>query len=426
MKLPKKSLNDFCSLLLNIFIIIPLIIPEGLSHISWRLYTLVYNYWGMLAKLVILGLFISMFFSHKKITLITLSAIILSFISLFCTYINGGSLTQWYSNFSACLFTCMLVEYNKDKLVQIINIYQIIIVIFLIVNLLCIIIYPNGMYISETTKYYQNWFLGYKSSLQYYVIPAMCFAWIRVKYNKRWIELYLTFVLCIFESFLANNAMLIVGSILMVLLAIFNLVDLTRLFNIRNYIIAIFAGNIILLFFNTWFVRTSIGSTFLQALGKGTTLTWRASVIWPNTLSAISHKALLGNGVLTIEERRNMYRNVSGAIHAHNQILEVLFIGGIILFAAYILFHVWIYLCLYKYRELETSKILAASIFVIYIMVTVEVFLREIASPFWIVLILAAYSNKLDIQFKRMYCKTLQKKVFYFKKHKIIIRKFKK
>lgn len=425
MNLSKKSLSDFWSLTLNICIIIPLVIPEGLSHISWGLYTLVYNYWGTIAKFFVLGIFMSMFLIHKRVTLISLSAFIVFVVSLFCTYLNEGSEAQWYSNFSICIFTCMLVEYNKDKLVQIINIYYIILLLFLIINLLCILKYPDGMYISEETKYYQNWFLGYKSSLQYYVIPAMCFSWLRVKYSRKWIEFYFTFVLCIFESFLVDNAMLIVGSLLMAFLAVFNFVNLTNLFNIRNYIVAILAGNVVLVFFNTWFVNTPIGSKLLYVLGKGTTLTWRASVIWPNSLRAISENIVFGNGVLSLDARRSMYRNVAGAIHAHNQLLEILFIGGIVLFVAYALFHVWIYTSLSKFKELETSKILAASIFVIYIMVTVEVFLREVASPLWLVLVLAAYSNKLDIQFKQIYGKVLNGKNFYIKNFKVLKRKAK-
>lgn len=425
MKLLRKNSNNFGNLLLNIFIIIPLIIPEGLSHISWGLYTIIYNYWGAVAKLIIFGLFMSTFLLRKKIACISLSAIIFLVISFVCTYINEGSLTQWFSNFSICIFTCMLIKYNRDRLVQVVNIYYIIILFFLVINLLCMIQYPGGMYISEETKYYQNWFLGYKSSLQYYVIPAMCFSWLRVKYNKKLVEFYLTFILCIFESFLADNAMLIVGSVVMTLLALFNFINLTKLFNIRNYIIAILIGNVVLIFFNTWFVNTSIGRTLLHALGKGTTLTWRASVIWPNSLSAISQNIIFGNGVLPLDTRRSMYGNVAGAIHAHNQLLEILFIGGIVLFASYVLFHVWIYISLNKYKKLETSKVLAASILIIYMMVIVEVFLREIASPFWLILILAAYSKKLDLEFKQTYRNAFKEESFHSKNFRIIKRKAK-
>lgn len=79
-----------------------------------------------------------------------------------------------------------------------------------------------------------------------------------------------------------------------------------------------------------------------------------------------------------------MYGGKLGYIHSHNQLMEIMFIGGLFLMAIYIIVHFFIGRKLIKYRDTMLSKILSLSIFVLYMMMVVEVFTRRIAAAIWI------------------------------------------
>ena len=96
-----------------------------------------------------------------------------------------------------------------------------------------------------------------------------------------------------------------------------------------------------------------------------------------------------------------MYGGFKAAIHAHNQFLEIFFIGGIVLFIAYLVF-LWI-LCkrLMKHRDFCSSRILSTCVLALLVMTIVEVFTRGIAAGIWCMLILCYYCGNLDELFKR-------------------------
>lgn len=419
MNFSNKTANRYAWLFLLVVLAIPLIVPEGLNSIAPTVYKLIYIYWRKIAEIGIV--FLLLFFTKRqKLSSLTTSMLIFIVVSFLINVIHGGNFAQWKDDFFTLALTCILLESYKNKLTEVLDLYNVILLLFVLINLLCIIKYPNGMYISKETNYYQNWFLGYKSSLQYYVIPLASISWLKMKYSGKRIVFLLTMLLCLVEAYLSENSMLLVAFLLILIFAFVSLPKVTVLFNIRNYVIAIVAANIILVLFNTWFVRTKLGSSILFALGKGSTLTWRASVIWPNTVDYISKNLFSGVGVWRIDDRRAIYSGVYGAIHAHNQFLEVLFIGGIILLLVYVLMHYFILKKMNIYSDLNTSQVLAASVFVIYIMCTVEVFLRPIASPIWLIILCGFYCKELDLQLKTKYSSSKYKRrSFVFRKKRM-------
>lgn len=401
MNLQNKATNRALSYFLLVLLIIPLIVPEGLKVLAPMVYKLVYVYWRMAVEMVIIVL--PLFKKKFKLSNLVVCIIVFIVVSLIINFIHDGNYTQWKDDFLILGVTCVLLEINKGKITKVLDIYGVILSIFVVINLLCLIKYPNGMYLSKETNYYQNWFLGYKSSLQYYVIPLASINWLKMKYSGKKINFLLVLTLCLVETYLSGNSMLLISFLLMMVFAFASLPKLTAMFNIKNYVIVIVAANILLILFNAWLVNTALGKSLLLVLGKGTTLTWRASVIWPNTIDYISRHLMSGVGVWKINDRRAIYRGVYGAIHAHNQFLEILFVGGLILLIAYILIHYLILRKMDTNKELNTSQILAASMFIIYIMCTVEVFLRPIASPIWLIILCGYYCKELDVQFKAKY-----------------------
>lgn len=388
--------------IINWIMIFPIVIPEGVSRLMPSIYLPIYRYWKRLDYILIF-LLLLIIIIQRKVSNITVVIALVMAVSFLCNLLNGKGIYQWEAYFFACFYTYVLVEYNKDNLLSIISIFRILLNSYILINLICIILYPNGMYYSEETNYYQNWFLGYKSSLQYFMIPAFCLNWMESRYSGSRGIFYILSGIFIIEAYLSGNVMLVVGLAISLLIAILNLIQNEKIFNIRNYIIAIVSINIVFIFFNMWFVNTTFGKLVLTILGKGTTLSGRASVIWPITLKEIRKKLLLGHGIWTADERRTLYLGMHGAIHSHNQILEIFFVGGILLGIVYILYHCLLIKQLQKNFEFDSSRILSACIFVIYLMVVVEIFLRNIASPIWLILILSQFCKEIDVQYSEKY-----------------------
>ena len=395
-----NTINDqFIWFLINVLLIIPLIVPEGLSVISQPIYTLLYYYGRILVQIGIVFIYTFFVFKQRRIEPIAISCFAFVALSLLCTFYNHGNVSKWQLDFSMCAYTVMLIELNKERLSQLISISLFILQLMLLINFICLLLYPNGMYLSKETGYYQNWFLGYKSSLQYYILPAVCFGWIKCEYGGTITGFLLLLFISTVEAFLSGNAMLTVGMFIFIVFYFLKLSHVSKFINITTYSVIVICLNILLLLFLPLLTQSRLGIMILTFLGKGTSLTWRGSVIWPNTIEAISHKMFLGNGVQDINTRRAMYSNLKGAIHAHNQLLEVLFVGGVFLLLAYLIIHFIVFKKIKKYSNLDISKILSLCIFILYIMMTVEVFFRPISFPVWLLLLIGYYSEELDYEF---------------------------
>ena len=169
----------------------------------------------------------------------------------------------------------------------------------------------------------------------------------------------------------------------------------------RNYLIGSVVINFLYIFFTTVLINSGLGMAILAFFEKNLTLSSRLTIILPATLEQIQEELLLGHGVLSSDRRVRMYGGFKAAIHAHNQFLEILFIGGIVLLAAYLVF-LWILSRrLMKRRDVCASRVLSTCVLALLVMTIVEVFTRGIAAGIWCMLILCYYCGNLDKQFRR-------------------------
>lgn len=92
----------------------------------------------------------------------------------------------------------------------------------------------------------------------------------------------------------------------------------------------------------------------------------------------ISESFLLGYGCRTAEWNRNLY-GIQAAIHAHNQWLEFVMNGGVVLFIAYC-FLVYILLRGWSKKHIISAQILLFGLFICFLMGTIEIFMRHIGA----------------------------------------------
>lgn len=207
--------------------------------------------------------------------------------------------------------------------------------------------YPNGLHRSEYGI--PEWFFGNKNNRMYwYVLPTLLAAW-RSRYMNRIHGFVLVSALGLFSEIVmlmcdsATSAgaffFVIIGCVLFA--SIRGRRSLPRV-NAFIPVVVFIVMNVLLIVGSTEFLRPIVMGLF----GKNMTFTDRVT-IWSNALGFIAKKPIFGQGFLgndytsAILGRRDW-------VNCHNQVLDTLFIGGIVLFAALLL--VFIALCIQTNR----------------------------------------------------------------------------
>ena len=392
----KEKISDY---LLLFFIIFPLVTPEGVAVLSPLVFKLIYTGWRYVSYLLVLISFVYTL-KNNKITLkhYFLVFAFFSFPVLSCFYNNTGYII-WFKNYFIFIIVTMLVESFKSKLSNVIQVFLFILEVWVYVNFFSMIIFPGGMYYAEANHSYYCWVLGYKSSLQYYIIPVLCFSWINMLYRGKKLRFYLLLIISTYEAFYSMNKMLLMGMIIFCIAYFFNSVFKFEE-KIKNYMILALIMNIVVVFFTTSFSNSQFGRSLLGLLGKDESLALRSSVIWHSTLQYIYQDPILGHGVLSSVRRSEIY-NFDAAIHAHNQLLEYLYIGGIIMFGMYIVLNIMICRNINQNKKIICSVPVSVCIFIIHIMMIVEIYTRSVGGPIWMIVILSFYLLSVDNSYKK-------------------------
>ncbi len=365
-------------------IIIPLIPPEGLIVLMPHMYVLLYKMGKYISSILILILFFEALI-HKRIKIFyTYGIIFLIFIwDLIITFIKGGDIKGCVGAFYSVLFLGILIISNTKKLKTILNILFKYLMILTLLNGVCMCFFPDGMYTSMGVEgYTANWLLGYKSSFQYYLLPLLCITYLKLVNSEEFVLCILSIILVHGETIASQNKMLLIG-IAIVDMAILNLYVL-HWKRINAYITSIVAllTNYILIFVpisNFQYIHYFITKVLKKDLTKGRIYLWKITISW------IKKSWVTGYGWVDSNIRYGMYRIVA---HAHNQLLEFIFQGGIIQLTLYLILIFYVAYLLNKNYDFRSVTILIFSLFSLYIMTTVEIFTRGIGAGIWLLFIL--------------------------------------
>lgn len=377
-----------------------LVVPEGLYNLTPRLYNFVYTYCQALSFLIISVWWIIKVKNTKKRNEVYYYLTVI----LFCLYLlgrtimQGGDLLYTYTIVSPCFASFALVYIYKNKLKTLIHSLLLVLEFWIYLNLIFMIVYPEGMYYVFASNSKLAWLFGYKSSFQYFIFPALGLGWLNKSYGGNKFRTTVLFVTCFLETLLSKNVMLLIGVVIFFMLLILHFAD-RKFATMRNYLIGIICANVLFIFFTSALVNTSVMSFLLNVFGKGTDLSYR-TIIWPATINYIKEHLILGWGVLSSNVRASMY-GLHDVAHAHNQLLEIFFWGGIVLMLIFARILLYINKKAMKYRELASTKVLTTTIFLIFIMVIVEVFTRRIGGPMWMIIFLAYYCDRIDMSYHK-------------------------
>lgn len=361
--------NKYYNVLLIIFILLPFFFPVGLKSMI-PVTSKIIPIW----QLISFASVIFVYFRYKKISL----NIVL--ISIFCLGLLISTLLSNYNDISSCCSTilsiivpCMLIDciIKKNKLLMLRSL-NFLFEIFVYINLITIIIYPGGMYVSSLTGYYENWLLGYDNLHIFTILLAITFSilYSYTKHSKISIRSILCIIVCILSVLLRWSGTAVMSIIFVLIYLLFGkYIRKIRIFNIKTYSLVSIASFVGIVICNVQNLFISFITNFLK---KDITFTGR-TYIWNYIMKYIEKKPLLGYGI----EQTNYRYNKSvlwRSYHAHNEFLEISYLGGFFLLLIFLII-LWIIVKnLFSCRKTKESSFISWMFLILMIVMLTEVY----------------------------------------------------
>lgn len=242
----------------------------------------------------------------------------------------------FYTNFGSILIFLFVqyYSYNDKKIMNILDTWKYIILVLVCIDLLTIILYPDGLYASMWDS--NNWFLGYKTGRVLYSLP-MCamFFYTSIRHkSKISVQCWVVLLISVLDAFLsqatgASVALVVCGLFVMLIDNNMYTKLINWIFNIKIWYIIYFTLTFLVVISQS----TGILSFLSELLGKDATFTGRI-FIWLNCMSSIISSRGLGVGYLNAEQYSTLTNWVRGT-NAHNHVLGLLVTGGVPAFLIY-------------------------------------------------------------------------------------------
>lgn len=278
------------------------------------------------------------FVKRGKISIVLVSIIALHLCYLYSTIIHADtSLSRWFIISMPVIATITFLEIScmQRSMLKFLYTTLILLTIYNILNLLSILVYPNGLYdargIGEfgitafgnmTTAYY---FLGYQKGHIFFQLSACGFSLLFELLTKKNIGsyFYLNLVISIISSIVMMSVsgtivLLIVGFLLLkCMYKIFHMVSLLRIIGL----VFLVWVSIVVLRIQEFFTN------ILGLVGKDLTLTGR-TIVWDVGIEKFLENPLTGLGIISSERAYDLFNFGVGSVHS--LFLEVLFYGGVL------------------------------------------------------------------------------------------------
>lgn len=333
---------------------------------------------------------ILVFFKERKISHPLLLMIIFWLWMITVTIYNNGDVSTVLNYGISVIALTYIMDYGINKYNR--NFFSTLMFCFelvIYINLITIIAFPEGLYTTGsvmTGMATSNWFLGYDNTHIAYFLPAFIVAILYKNLYKKNLRANLLLGAILLSIFICQSGTSLVGGILMIAFIVFHkLIENSKIFNLKNYCIII-----VMLFFLIVVFRVQNLFSFIIVgiLHKDLTFTNR-TMLWDITLSSFLQHPFIGYGWQSQMVRHSMY-NSQTIIFAHNQILEYLYLGGIvnIIFYGMIIWYSYV-----KNKENSTNslyKVISYGFLILQILYITEVYLNPII---YIVIILLLYAN---------------------------------
>lgn len=386
-----------------LLLLIPLIPIEGLYYLNNPLYNVLFVYCSFLDAIFIIYLWVNKYLHNHRINKASFYFYIMAVYNIVLTVVLHGDVRRSIGVWVYSVPTIMLAdicEHDMDRLLKTILVY---LEALIVVDFVLILLFPKGMYYGDYLRYGKMWILGYKSSLQCYVLPAIGIALLYAAYSKRYINVLIllgvSHVVCIFES----NGMLLMGLLLIDVVIVIKLYQSNKIS--RKVLVfawmGIIASNVIIVFFTDMFLANeAVQYVMYSFLRKNATLSMRTSN-WKSVLPAIRENLIWGHGYTWASTRQILYGRETA--HAHNLFLELLYEGGLVELFVFSLFNNAVFKRIYKNYKKLSSRVIFYILVVFYIMYIFENVFQKSSSMIWLIFISGYYVIQIDEEMMSQY-----------------------
>ena len=256
-----------------------------------------------------------------------LSAFFCGFLVLSTFFNHGDYIGAIYGQFLfsisiCCFFYYVYLQRGSNFLKILYNYYLFLIVI----NLITIIVFPNGLYMDARETQSTNFFMGHYNAFITKILPALCIGYHLLVETKISHKNYFFLWLLVFLTYLKLHSITSIFGIALyaTFLCTFNKKACKIFLNPLIYVIS--AGTA--LYFVVFNRSSQIYELVTRFTGKDITFSGR-TILWDKVLNSISKSIFIGFGVQT-EDSLISYFELNYAGHSHNLALQVLFQTGIL------------------------------------------------------------------------------------------------
>lgn len=341
------------------------IVPEYLLRLPYM--NQFYDIYRVLISLILVGKLVC----RKRYNKFNLLWIGFEAWIVFVTIIRGGNISYSIKMAVIVISIAALYEIYSDKPVKLYENMYYIFELFIYINFITVLLFPNGMYstgiIGETTE---NWFLGFKNKHLIYFLPATGITLILCKLEKfNFRRILLLIVTIISALYIKSGTGLLCLSVLYIIVFVPFIRRNYKIFNMRTYLFAT-----IIIFFAIPILRLQYLFSYIIVviLKKDINLTYRTN-LWDTALNVISQHPIMGWGEQSYDVKHQLYSSNS-IISAHNQVLEYLYVGGVILIILYLIINIMIVKKTRKYAGFEATQIASALYMALQIALIAEVY----------------------------------------------------
>lgn len=285
--------------------------------------------------------------AHKMPSKMFLAVVVWRMSFAIQTVVNHGDITMW-GYFSIITVTlCMIFDYYMpiDPVGVVRGLTQVL-TAYLVVNLLTVILWPNGIIDGM-------YFIGIRTRFTELVVAAMVFSVVLDQQLGKKISLRTVFVLSVsIASILIEWVAAAIIGIAIGIVTYFLLrrsQAFARVLTLARALIVSLAVNIGVVIFN---VQQYFSWVFVDLLGKDVNLTYRTE-LWALALVQIVKRPIFGYGECIDGTFIQWWRSTQ-LWQSHNQWLQLMYDGGIICVLCFIAI---IVLCSYELRRAKDSRV---------------------------------------------------------------------
>lgn len=364
--------KDLSQILFFVFLILPFF---KINYLVNR-FPIVGTLYNVLCLVDLFLMVMIIVFNSRKVSKIIIYIFIFFILYNITNIINNSNVREGLFitlyGITACLITDYGIHKNSFNFLSALMFY----LSFLIfINFLSILLYPNGILLNPNAYFNKyGWILGYKNGLIIYIIPAILSSFVvsLKKYNHLRKFDYFLLLISYISVIMANSSTSIISLSIIVFYTLFYK-RFTRIkaMNIKTYCLTSLILNFLIVIVR---IQNVFKRLIVDGLHKNLTFTGR-TYIWDYYLKSSFDKPIFGHGTQDSMYRALLIKNASGAVHCHNQLLEVFYQVGILGFIIYMYIHVISVIKLYKYRDNTfISQFISILLFACFITMITEVF----------------------------------------------------